>query len=146
VELQTKWDSSVEQKFVHIENGDRTASITLTNDAIMVAHKTLGTWKSAAHNNQVKQVEELVFKSNEYVRVIMASPITWVNNWTAYHAIYLPRMTFVLLTSYLSKQHKLQKIEQCAIGTTQCMPMMWTPIRDYISWWFDIRMSIIISL
>jgi hypothetical protein len=28
---------------LHIENEDRTASVTITNDAITVAHKTLGT-------------------------------------------------------------------------------------------------------
>jgi hypothetical protein len=29
---------------LHIKNGDRTAIETLTNDAITVAHRTLGTW------------------------------------------------------------------------------------------------------
>ena len=42
---------------LRIENGDRTATVTLTNDAITVAHKTLGTWKSAARD-QKKQAAE----------------------------------------------------------------------------------------
>ncbi len=67
---------------LRIENGDRTATVTLTNDAITVAHKTLGTWKSAARD-QKKQVTELALKSNEYARTIMASPITRHDNWTA---------------------------------------------------------------
>ena len=93
-----------------IENGDRTATVTLTNDAITVAHKTLGTWKSAARD-QKKQFAELKLKSNEYARTIMASPINRHDNWTAYHAIYLPRMTYVLPTCYLlAKQlHDIEK-------------------------------------
>jgi hypothetical protein len=74
---------------LYLENGDRTVSVTLTNDAITVAHKILGTWKSAARG-QVKQEEELAVKSNEYGRGIMASTIMRVDNWTLYCAIYLP--------------------------------------------------------
>jgi hypothetical protein len=101
---------------LHLKNGDCTSSVTLTNDAITVAHKTLGTWKLAARD-QEKQAEELTHKSNEYGRTIMASLVTWIDNWTAYHAIYLPWMTFVLPTSYLSTKI-LQKIEQRTIGAT----------------------------
>ena len=101
---------------LHLGNGDRTASITLTNDAITVAHKTLGTWKSAARD-QIKQATELETKSNGYARTIMASPITRVDNWSAYHAIYLPRMTFVLPTSYLCKK-RMHKIRKRAVGAT----------------------------
>jgi exonuclease III len=103
---------------LRIENGDRTATVTLTNDAITVAHKTLGTWKSAARD-QKKQVTELTLKSNDYARTIMASPVTRHDNWTAYHAIYLPRMTYVLPTCYLSEK-QLRKIEQRAISATLC--------------------------
>jgi hypothetical protein len=85
-------------------------TVTLKNDAITVAHKTLGTWKSAARN-QKKQVKELTLKSNEYARTIMASPVTRRDNWTAYHAIYLPRLTYVLPTCYLLED-QLKKIEQ----------------------------------
>jgi hypothetical protein len=60
---------------LHLENRDRTATITLTNDAITVAHKTLGTWKSTAQD-QKKQASELELKSNGFARTIMASPIT----------------------------------------------------------------------
>jgi hypothetical protein len=49
----------------------------------------------------------------------MMSPITRVDNRKARHVVYLPRMIFVLLMSYLSKK-KLQKIEQRSIGTTLC--------------------------
>jgi hypothetical protein len=103
---------------LHLKNGDCTSSVMFTNDAITVAHKTLGTWKLAAPG-QKKQAEELMHKSNEYGRTIMASPVTRIVNWTAYHTIYLPRMTFVLPTSYLSTKI-LQKIEQRAIGATLC--------------------------
>jgi hypothetical protein len=50
-------DSDV-STLLHLENGDRTSSVTLTNDAITVAHKTLGTWKSAARD-QKKQIAAL---------------------------------------------------------------------------------------
>jgi hypothetical protein len=103
---------------LHIENGDRSARVTLTNDAVTVAHKTLGTWKSAARD-QVKQAAVLEDKSNEYARTVMASPLTRVDNWTAYHSIYLPRMTFVLPTSYLTEK-RLKKIEQRAVAATLC--------------------------
>ena len=103
---------------LHLENGDRTSSVTLTNDAIVVAHKTLGTWKSAARD-QTRQVAELQIKCNEYSRTIMASPLTRVDNWTAYYAIYLPRLTFVLPTSYIPAS-TLKRIEQRAVGATLC--------------------------
>jgi hypothetical protein len=103
---------------LHLDNGDRTASVTLTNDAITVAHKPTGTWKLAARD-QVKQAEELLKKSNDYGRTIMANPVTCVDNWTAYYAIYLPRMTFVLPTSY-SLEKMLKKIEQRATAATLC--------------------------
>jgi hypothetical protein len=79
---------------LRIENGNRTAIVTLTNDAITITHKTLGTWKSAARD-QIKQVSVMTEKSIEYSRTIMSSPVTRVDNWTAYFAIYLPRMTYV---------------------------------------------------
>ena len=103
---------------LRIENGDRTATVTLTNDAITVAHKTLGTWKSAARD-QKKQAAELELKNNEYGRTIMASPIQQKDNWSAYHAIYLPKMTFVLPTCYLDDK-QLHKIEKRAISATLC--------------------------
>jgi hypothetical protein len=56
--------------------------VTLTNDVITVAHKPLGTWKSAAHN-QKKQALELKLKRNGFARTIMASPITRGDNWSA---------------------------------------------------------------
>jgi hypothetical protein len=59
---------------LRIENRDRTAVVTLKNDAITIAHKTLGTWKSAARH-QKKQVLELTLKSNQYARTIMASHV-----------------------------------------------------------------------
>jgi hypothetical protein len=79
-------------------------------------HKTLGTWKSAARD-QVKQVSILTDKSNEYSCIIMASPVSRQDNWTAYYVIYLPRMTFVLPTSYLL-EGQLYKIDQRAISAT----------------------------
>jgi hypothetical protein len=42
-------DSDV-QTILHLENGNRTGSVTLTNNAITVALKTLGTCKSAKRN------------------------------------------------------------------------------------------------
>jgi hypothetical protein len=103
---------------LHIDNGDSSARVTPTNDTISVAHKTLGTWKSAARD-QIKQAKVLEDKSNEYGRTIMASPLTRVDNWTSYHAIYLPRMTYVLPTSYLPVK-RLKKIEQRAVAATLC--------------------------
>jgi hypothetical protein len=103
---------------LHLHNGDRTATVTLTNDSITVAHKTLGTWKSAAQD-QTKQADVLQDKSDEYARTIMASPVTRVDNWTSYHAIYLPRMTFVLPTSYLSDK-RLHNIKKHAVAATLC--------------------------
>jgi hypothetical protein len=101
-----------------LHNGDQTATVTLTNDAKTVAHKMLGTWKSAARD-QVKQADVLQEKSDEYARTIMASPLHRVDNWTAYYAIYLTRMTFVLPTSYLSLK-RLHQIEKCATAATLC--------------------------
>jgi hypothetical protein len=95
---------------LHLKNGDQTVIVTLTNNSITVAHKTLG---------QIKQAAILQDKSNKYARTSMASPITQANNWMAYHAIYLPRMTFVLPTSYSSEQ-RLQNIEKRAIAATLC--------------------------
>lgn len=39
---------------LHLKNGDRTATVTLKNDAITVTHKTQGTWKSAARDQVFK--------------------------------------------------------------------------------------------
>jgi hypothetical protein len=112
-----KLDPSV-KTYLHLVNGDGTATVTLTNDAITVAHKTLGNWKSAARD-QVKQIEVLTTKSNEYARTIMASPVNRGDNWTAYYAIYLPRLTFVLHTSYIPDE-SLKQIEQRAVAATLC--------------------------
>jgi hypothetical protein len=90
---------------------------SLTNDTITLAHKTLGTWKSAARD-QKNQVKALTLKSNDYARMIMSSPVTLHDNWTAYHAIYLPRMTFVLPTCYLLEK-QLRKIGERAICATR---------------------------
>jgi hypothetical protein len=108
-------DSTV-QTILHLENGDRTGSVTLTNDAITVAHKTLGTWKSAKRD-QKKQIDVLTTKSNEYARSILASPVTRRDNWSAYYAIYLPKMTFVLPTSHLSAK-QFKQIEKRAVAAT----------------------------
>ena len=97
VAIPTKRHSIVRDKHEH----DETAIVTLENDAITVAHKTLGTWKSAARD-QIKQVSVLTEKSNEYSQIVIASPVTPVDNWTAYYSVYLPKMTFVLPTSYIS--------------------------------------------
>jgi hypothetical protein len=67
---------------LHLENGDRTGSVTLTNNAITVAHKTLGTWKSA-NCNQAKSIEVVTTKSDDYACTIMASPVTRGDNWMA---------------------------------------------------------------
>jgi hypothetical protein len=103
---------------LHINNKDRTTRMTLTNDAVTIAHQTLGTSKSAARD-QRKQAAVLEDKCNKYARTIMASKITRVNNWTAYHAIYLPRMTFLLPTSYLPEKC-LNKIKQRAAKASLC--------------------------
>jgi hypothetical protein len=108
--ITTSCSGSLSQVAFHLHNGDRTATVTLTT------HKTLGTWKSAARD-QTKQADVLQDKSDEYARTIMASPITRVDNWTSYHAIYLPRMTFVLPTSYLSDKC-LHNIEKRAVAAT----------------------------
>jgi hypothetical protein len=86
----------------------------------MVAQKMLETWKSAARD-QCKQANELEDKSNECAQIMMASPVTHINNWPAYHTIYLPRMTFPLplQKSYLSER-QLHKIKKRAIGATPC--------------------------
>jgi hypothetical protein len=57
-------------------------------------------------SNQIKHVSELNKKSNEYGRTIMASPVVQVNNWIAYYVTYLPQLTFVLPTCYLTKDDK----------------------------------------
>jgi hypothetical protein len=90
---------------LQIENGDQTAIITLKNDAITIAQKTLGPWKLAARD-QIKQVSVLTNKSNEYSQIIMASPGTWVDNWTAYYSVYLPKMTFILFYRRVTYQKK----------------------------------------
>jgi hypothetical protein len=46
-------------------------------------------------------------------------PLTRTDNWTAYHLVYLPRMTFVLPTSYLTAKH-MKKIEKRAVASTLC--------------------------
>jgi hypothetical protein len=109
--LKTNVDTTL-----RIENGNQTAIVALTNDAITIAHKTLETWKSAARD-QIKQVSVLTDKSTEYSQTVMSSPVTRVDIWTAYFAIYLPRMTFVLPTSYILER-KLYKIDQRGISAT----------------------------
>jgi hypothetical protein len=54
---------------LHLENRDRTASVTLMNDAITLAHKTLGTWKSAARD-QIKQAKEMEVDCFEFLDLV----------------------------------------------------------------------------
>jgi hypothetical protein len=84
---------------LHLQNGDSTASIMLTNNAITFAHKTMGTWKLTARD-QVKQAAAVLeMKSNKYGRmIILISQITqWITGWPTaqynfckWHVYYLP--------------------------------------------------------
>ncbi len=40
--------------------------------------------------------------NNEYARIILSSPVTRQDNWTAYYAIFLSRNTFILPAFYFS--------------------------------------------
>jgi exonuclease III len=100
---------------LHLEAGDGTKT-TLTNDSVEEAHKTLGTWKSALRT-QKKQYEVMLTKSNEYARTILSSPVTRKETWTAYYAVYLPRNTFILPTSYFTMK-QLNRIQMRATSAT----------------------------
>jgi hypothetical protein len=95
-------DRSVQTE-MHLKSGNGHTTVTLQNDSVKAAHKTLGTWKSAPRD-QLKQYDILFQKSNEYARTILSSPLTRRETWTAYYAVFLPRTTFVLPTSYFSRR------------------------------------------
>jgi hypothetical protein len=57
----------------------------------------------------------LLTADNEYARIIMSSPVTRRDNWSAYYAVFLPRNTFILPTSYFT--HK--QLYRLQMKTTQ---------------------------
>ncbi len=109
--LDAKLDTTIQ-----LNNGDRTESVSLRNDSVTQAHKTLGCWKSA-RRDQKRQEIALRERSDTYARTIMSSAVNRRDNWTAYYAIYQTGMTFVLPTSYFEKKN-LDRIEMKAVAAT----------------------------
>jgi hypothetical protein len=107
-------DKTVKMK-MQLAAGDGT-KVTLTNDSVGEAHKTLGTWKSALRT-QKKQYSVLLDKNNEYARVILSSAVSTRENWTAYYGVFMQRNTFVLPTCYFSKD-QLDNLERRAVSAT----------------------------
>ena len=87
---------------LHLVMGDSTL-VTLNNNSVEEAHKTLGTWKLALRT-QEKQYEVMLKTNNEYAHIILSSPVSRRENWMAYYAVFLPRNTFILPTCYFNCQ------------------------------------------
>jgi hypothetical protein len=107
-------DKQVEME-MQLEAGDG-SQVTLHNNSVEEAHKTLGTWKLALHT-QTKQYNVLLQQNTKYAQNILSSAVSKWECWTAYYTVYLPRNTFILPTCYFTRK-QLDKLQQKVTSAT----------------------------
>jgi hypothetical protein len=97
---------------IPVSSPDRTTTVHFPNKSINTARHTLGPIKSPGRN-QSSQYEALLTKSDDFARVIQSTFLSKREAWTAYFSFYLPMISYVLNTSFLSKK-QLDQIQKKA--------------------------------
>jgi hypothetical protein len=95
---------------------DRMSTVHVSNRSIHSAGRTLGPIKCPGRD-QSAQYDALLKTSNEFARTIQSSAVSKREAWTAYFSFYLPKMCYVLNTSFLTETQLkgIQKKETTAL-------------------------------
>jgi hypothetical protein len=104
-------DDSI-QTTIPVLSPDRTSIVNVTNKSVRSARRTLGPIKCPGRD-QTAQYVALLKTSNEFPRTIQSSAMSKREAWTAYFSFYLPKMCYVLNTSFFTEA-QLQDIQKKA--------------------------------
>jgi hypothetical protein len=97
---------------IPVQSPDRTSIVNVPNRSVHSARRTLGPVKCPSRN-QTAQYTALLKTSNEFARTIPSSAMSKREAWTAYFSFYLPKICYVLNTSFLTEA-QLQDIQKKA--------------------------------
>jgi hypothetical protein len=100
------------QTTIPVLSPDRTSIVNVPNKSVHSARRTLGPIKCPGRD-QTAQYAALLKTSNAFARTIQSSAMSKREAWTAYFSFYLPKMCYVLNTSFLTKA-QLQDIQKKA--------------------------------
>jgi hypothetical protein len=104
------------QTTIPFSSPDRSTTVHFPNKSVGTAIRTLGPIKSPCRNKS-SQYDALLTKSDSFARVIQSTFASKQEAWTAYFSCYLPMITFVLNTSFLSKK----QVDQIQKKATQVL-------------------------
>jgi hypothetical protein len=90
------------QTTIPVQSPDRTSTVHVPNRSVNLARRTLGPIKCPGRNHNA-QYDSLLKVSHEFARIIQSSAMSTHEAWTAYFSFYLPKMCYVLNTSFLSE-------------------------------------------
>jgi hypothetical protein len=97
---------------IPVSSPDRSTTVHFPNKSVRTARRTLGPIKSPGRN-QSAQYNDLLTKSDAFARVVQSTFLSKREAWTAYFSFYLPMITYVPNTSFLSKK-QLDQIQKKA--------------------------------
>jgi hypothetical protein len=89
-----------------VKSPDRSTTKLVPNKPINEARRALSPIKCLVRD-QTAQFNSLMKISREFARVIQSTALSKREAWTAYFSFYLPKMTFVLNTLFLSEKQLL---------------------------------------
>jgi hypothetical protein len=87
---------------IPVKSPDRSTTVHVPNRSVLSARRTLGPIKCPGRD-QYAQYDALLTTSDEFARIIQSSAMSKREAWTAYFSFYLPKMCYVLNTSFLSE-------------------------------------------
>jgi hypothetical protein len=88
---------------IPIEFPDRTTTVYVRNKSVYTARRTLRPIKCPGRNQEA-QYQSLLKKSDDFACVIQSTFLSKREAWTAYFSLYLPMMSYVLNTLFLSEK------------------------------------------
>jgi hypothetical protein len=97
---------------IPVKSPDRMSTVRVPNRSIHSARRTLGPIKCPGRD-QSAQYDTLLKTSNEFARTIQSSAMSKREAWMAYFSFYLPKMCYVLNTSFMTEA-QLQEIQKKA--------------------------------
>jgi hypothetical protein len=103
------------QTTIPVKSPDRTSTQHVPNRSVHFPRRTLGPIKCPGRN-QLVQYDSLLKVSDEFARIIESSAMSKREAWTAHFSLYLPKMCYVLNTSFLSEV-QLKAIQKKATTT-----------------------------
>jgi hypothetical protein len=97
---------------IPVQSPDRKSTVHVPNRSVHSARRTLGPIKCPGRN-QSAQYDALLKASDEFAQTIQSSAMSKREAWTAYFSFYLPKMCYVLNTSFLTEE-QLTEIQKKA--------------------------------